>query len=60
MEEGKLKTKKQTSQNMLEENIKIYDQTMEEKHHEKKEIEVILLENQERLNAMCYFFNKKG
>jgi len=33
---------------MLEENIKIYDQTMEEKHHEKKEIEVIVLDSNEQ------------
>lgn len=39
-EETKLKTKKQTSQNMLEENIKTYDATMEEKTHEKQEIVV--------------------
>jgi len=41
---------------MLEENIKIYDQTMEEKHHEKKEIEVIFRFKRTRINSICDFY----
>lgn len=57
-EETKLKTKKQTSQNMLEENIKTYDLTMEEKHHEKSEIENELNKLREEADTLIQLFKE--